>query len=385
MSAQALATARFVRKTTLGPDEYRKNFKQLDCDIISTLVSAEASRVTPQMSKIYLSLVSAPTACWEREGVLYFGGEGCAEERRTAWPQLLKILRVASGTAKKALAWMHAQGIIGYFAGRNGVGIRIFINRAVSSIGSVSERRQKNLQLVPTAKRASRTSTVETPFKESFACLEEILDSDNPRAPENGATGVNESEKKSPRTDPAGTRPTRATTTNAPAPHVHVPECETPAQVSKLPRTPEEMWRNFAAAFEPCVEQTLRRALAREHERTREWFDKHAIPKAARVAQREAYSVLRTYGLIERRAHVAAPRVTVEPARECVGEARACSEKEVREWAETCVSLLEVQGRAIERTLAEMCAETGGFLSPEDAARVREAARLLVASQGENI
>src|SRR5436190_1811845 len=63
---------RFIRRTALGAHEYRKNFRQIDCDVIAAVTSAEADRVTPLMSKIYLRLVSAPPEFWEREGVLYF-------------------------------------------------------------------------------------------------------------------------------------------------------------------------------------------------------------------------------------------------------------------------------------------------------------------------
>src|SRR4051812_49520737 len=69
---------RFVRRTTLGANEYRRNFHQVDRDIIAAVTSEEADGVTPLMSKIYLRLVSAPPEFWEREGVLYFtaGEEG---------------------------------------------------------------------------------------------------------------------------------------------------------------------------------------------------------------------------------------------------------------------------------------------------------------------
>ena len=81
---------------------------------------------------------------------------------------------VASATARKALAWMNEQGIIGYHAGKNGVGIRIFINRAASSIGRKPDQGQKNLRLVPASSADSRTSSVEAPFKESFAMLDNL-------------------------------------------------------------------------------------------------------------------------------------------------------------------------------------------------------------------
>ena len=136
MTATALAPPRFVRRTQLGPNEYRKNFRQIDGDVISAVTSVEADRVTPLMSKIYLRLVHAPAQYWERDGVLRFESELRDDGHVTAWVALCEMVGVASATARKALLWMHEQGIIGYFAGKNGVGIRIFLNRAASSIGS---------------------------------------------------------------------------------------------------------------------------------------------------------------------------------------------------------------------------------------------------------
>lgn len=143
MALEALSTPRFIRKTQLGANEYRKNFHQLDGDAVSAVTSPEADRVTPLMSKIYLRLVSAPTKFWERQGVLRFESEVREGKQVTAWVQLRELLGVASATASKALAWMHEVGVIGYFAGKNGVGIRIFINRATSSVGTRAPQGKK--------------------------------------------------------------------------------------------------------------------------------------------------------------------------------------------------------------------------------------------------
>ena len=137
MTAQLLETPRFIRKTQLAQGEYRRNFHQIDNEIIETITSTEADQVTPLMSKVYLRLVRAPTKFWERDGVLRCEAEFREEGKPVkAWAVLCELLGVASATASKALSWMHEQGIIGYFAGKNGAGIRIFINRASSSIGT---------------------------------------------------------------------------------------------------------------------------------------------------------------------------------------------------------------------------------------------------------
>ena len=75
MTALALDAPRFIRKTQLAPGEYRKNFHQLDHDILMAITSPEADQITPLMSKIYLRLTAAPAQHWERDGVLRFEAE----------------------------------------------------------------------------------------------------------------------------------------------------------------------------------------------------------------------------------------------------------------------------------------------------------------------
>src|SRR5437763_9078794 len=100
MAAQPLQTPRFIRKTELAPGEYRKNFQQIDREVIEVVTSREADRVTPLMSKIYLRLTTAPAHYWEREGVLRFEA-GLREDGKQvkAWGALCELLGVASATA----------------------------------------------------------------------------------------------------------------------------------------------------------------------------------------------------------------------------------------------------------------------------------------------
>src|SRR2546423_4062372 len=188
MRTQATAAQRFVRRTPLAPHEYRKNFRQLDDDILAAITSPEADKITPLMSKIYLRLVQAPACYYEREGVLRFESEERDGQHVKAWTVLCEVLGVASATANKALGWLHGQGIIGYFAGKNGVGVRIFLNRATSSIGVRGESSGKKiLPFAPASKFTSRASSSEAAFKDSYA-VPEYLESDyDPHAPENGA------------------------------------------------------------------------------------------------------------------------------------------------------------------------------------------------------
>jgi hypothetical protein len=357
----ATATARreepaFVRRPSLGADEYHTNFRKVDCETISRLTSDEAGRVTSQMCRVYLSLLNAPVGRWEREGVLRFAGEECGDGWMTAWEQLVALVGVASATARKALKWMHEEGIVGYFAGKNGVGIRIFMNRAASSIGRRPASGQKNLRLIPASTGAPRASANDIPFKDSFADSE-VLETDlNPRAPKSGAEEI-EVVKSSP-------SPQRPSLNS-----LQYGKTETARGVID-PSATDELIGMLLVRLEPALRVAASQAAAQEHERTREWLESRGLPKAARVAQREAYNVLRQHGLIGDGAHTRARgevgRRQCEPT-----EARRPSPEEIRELAEACVAMLEVHGQAVGVTLAKLSAEGGGRLCAEDADRVR--------------
>ncbi|HLM55944.1 MAG TPA: hypothetical protein VK422_07405 [Pyrinomonadaceae bacterium] len=358
MTATAPAQPRFVRRTTLGPNEYRKNFRQIDGDIISAVTSEEADRVTPLMSKVYLRLVGAPGRYWERDGVLRFESEQRDDGQFTAWEALCEVVGVASATARKALRWMHEQGIVGYFAGKNGVGIRVFLNRATSSIGARAAG-QKILEFRRASTDGVRASRDEAAFKDSYADLEVLEKDVNPHAPKNGAE---QGEKVMKHPDPDQTR------SAYPAPgdgSVNVP----PRTAFRVEVPIEEIVTRLRRELAPELQSAARQAFASEHERTREWLESRGLPKAARVAQREAYNVLRKYGVIREAAQ--APPAEVGRSGHTAQEPQPLSDGEVDELAHACVAMLEVQGQSVERTLGEMSAEVGGFLLPADLPRVR--------------
>jgi hypothetical protein len=366
MTAQALQAPRFVRRTQLGPGEYRKNFRQVDGDVITAVTSREADRVTPLMSKIYLRLVNASAQYWERDGVLRFEGELSGDKRVTAWEALCEAVGVASATANKALRWMHEQGVIGYFAGKNGVGLRIFLNRASSSIGSRAAGK-KILEFPPTSSQWARTSSDEAAFSDSFADLE-VLDSDlNPRAPKNGAVQT-EVVAKPP--DPHPVRPRHSPQS------VGMENVPSPQTALRVGVPVEEIVSRLKHELEPLLQSAARRAAAQEHERTREWLESRGLPKAARVAQREAYHVLRKYGVIKDATQSSGANVGRSIPVEL--ERQSLSEVEVEELAQACVAMQEAQGKSVEVTLSEMSTAAGGFLLPEDEPRVRQKVKSLI-------
>jgi hypothetical protein len=130
----------------------------------------------------------------------------------------------------------------------------------------------------------------------------------------------------------------------------------------------------------------VRAAAALEHERTREWFVNHALPKAIRVSQRSAYDILRAHGAITEsrpRNNRSSQTTGLDVGRYIPIEAapQPLSEDEILALAQSCAALLEAQGQSIESTLAEMSIEAGGFLLEEDFPKVMARAETLI---GEN-
>ena len=359
-AVHAATSPRFLRKTTLRGTEANTNFKMLDDDVAEAITSAEADRVTPLMSKVYTRLLLTPAEMREGVRVLRFAGEERGGKWVTAWEQLRAHLRVSSETARKALRWMHSQGVIGYYSGKNGVGIRIFLNRAANSVSTKREgQAQKILAFARTSDCQPRTSPGDTPFKDSFA-VSEVVDTDlNPLAPKNGADDthfVNASPEQH-----TGPVPDRST--------FNLQQERFSARVERHPEVAsDKVVERLRCELEPMLRQIARRAAADEHERTREWLERSGLPKAARVAQRETYDSLRRNGVIRDASH----RTKGEAGRgsDVRPEPRPLSESEVTEFAEACVALFEAKGQPVEVTLGGMRVEAGGILLPEDFPRV---------------
>ena len=362
MSAlQALTATKFLRRTTLRDTEANTNFRMLDDDVAEAITSAEADVITPLMSKIYTRLLLTPSELREGERVLRFAGEEREGKWVTAWEQLRGQLRVSGETASKALRWMHSQGIIGYYSGKNGVGIRIFLNRAASSIRvRAGAKSQKILPFARASNGRPRTSSGETPFNDSFA-VTEVLDIDlKPRAPKDGAESPTYN-------SPHGQTPR----TNGVDPPDTSPRVESPAQTPPGPGVlVERLVARLKDELGPALRGLARQAAACEHERTREWLESKGLPKAARVAQRETYDALRRHGLL--RDSPLNSRADVGRGDSAPAAPHKLSDGEVCELAEACVSLYEAKGQPVEVTLSEMNVASGGFLLPEDSARVLE-------------
>jgi hypothetical protein len=149
----------------------------------------------------------------------------------------------------------------------------------------------------------------------------------------------------------------------------------------------DEIIARLKSEIEPGLMGAAARAAAQatrcEIERTRTWFETKALPKAVRVAQSECYSLLKKHGSLDEksqrlRAGLGVGRRAPSGAMET---SRLHTPEEVNEWAEVCLALLDAQGQAIEVTLSEMSAASGGWMLPEDAPQVRAAAEQLLSER----
>ncbi len=370
MAVAPLQALRFIRKTQLGANEYRKNFHQIDREIIAALTSTEADQVTPLMSKIYLCLVNAPAKYWERDGVLRIEAEIREAKLVKAWAVLCDLAGVASATANKAIQWMHEQGIIGYFSGKNGVGLRIFLNRAASSIGArQAQGSKKNLDFSPASHDERRASQNEPAFNDTYGVPETLDTNINSRAPKPGADQepVDKIPSELTRHTPTGQLPNAR-----PYPTM----LKTPDVISV-----DEIFTRLRAELEPVMQNAARNAAAREHERTREWLENRGLPKAARVAQHEAYNVLRKYGVIDESARSSRAHADVGRSQYISPDSHPLTQDEIVDLAGVCVAMFETRGESIDFTLSEMSAVAGGILLPEDAPRVRDMANSLLSAR----
>lgn len=280
----------FVRRTALADNESRVNFKQIDNAVISALISAEACKVTAHMSRVYLGLLSAPAECWIRDGVIHLVGNA----GETAWQQMASLTGVADATLAKAIHWMMEKGIIGYDARKNGIGIRIWFNRAAESI-----RKKPHLQLVPPpvvpCVPGWQAPPVLTPVEPITTEVE------NPPAAIPQAIPV-PPQKKLP-ISPASFQESRTSSSEvAFKEEVH----ERDLEINKIRASARENISGFnfstvlpaiIAAIRPEIGAMVRREISE----LKNWIFNQAIPKAARVAQRETFDCLRAQGSMEKK------------------------------------------------------------------------------------
>ncbi len=376
--AAALRPQQFARRTTLAANEYHKNFHKIDEEVIAVITSKVADTITPLMSKIYLRILNAPREFWEQKGVLHFTAQEREGKIVKASTVLCDYLSVSRATVTKALRWMHEQGVIGYYAGKNGAGIRIFLNRATSSIGmKPTSADQKILQFPVGSFDALLGSQNEPAFKDTLTGISDNSDIGLiPNAPENGAN------KES-----VG----RTNSESAPAPidktapsNNHGGREFTPVVSHSIALPVDEIVKRLTRELEPSMKaaaaQAAAQATAHEVAQTRKWFEERALPKAVRVAQHETYNLFKKFGTLDERQERVRADLQVGCATQCYEQqaAHPLAPAEITDTAEMCIALLETQGKSIDETLSEISAEAGGWLLAEDAPRVRDGAQSLL-------
>lgn len=270
---------RFVQRTDLTANERNINFRMLDNDVIETITSPEAFSVSGYIAAIYLKLKNAPPIHLEKNGVLYFRGDGEEGGGHTPWQQLCKYLGVSSATARKSLEWLREQKVIGYWASRCGYGIRIFLNRAVSSLRSTCGT---GMPEVVTSTCPPPTSFSKAPFKDNLRINSRDFIS---------LVDTSEQTEKSPETTNAVVT---LSSTNSPAQrsessisHI-VNETISARLAHSLPNlldlTSSEVERRLTPVFASMC--------ASEFTNIKVWLDDKGLPKLARVAQRETFKIL---------------------------------------------------------------------------------------------
>lgn len=359
MGTQSSAGAAFIRKTQLGPDEYQKNFRQIDNDIIAAITSPDADSVTPLMSKIYLRLVSSPTQYWEDRGVLRFEAEVRMGKHVKAWDVLCDLLGVSSATANKALAWLRKRQIVGYFAGKNGVGIRIFLNRAANSIGLKADQPSK--KILPFSRASvgrAPASRSEAPFKESNSFLEN-LELNHPALPSVARRsevleGLNQQ----------GSLILSSVADNS------FEQGREPAYLTLSPAVLDSIVERVTRGLTPMIES--------QQNQIRDWMEEKGLPKAIRVAQKEAFSVLKKTGSVDSSRQRSQAELMVGASTRRRYSPGQLSEEEVKDLADICLFMLDTKGQSFDVTLAEMSSERRGFLLPGDDSQVRAVAETLL-------
>ena len=427
MVLKALTTPRYIRKTELNANEYHRNFRQIDDDIIEALSSPAADKVTPLLSKIYLRLRLVPSQYWERPGVIFIRGEEREGKWVNAWIILCEIVGVASATANKAFDWLHEEGIIGYNAHKNNAGIRIFLNRATNSIGrrefqsgsavalggttrtgtpapekwaKVSVFPATSAAKTPASAAKTPASPAKTPASPGEAAFKDVSIENNfkisdiPRA--KIATKVALDNAADAELSTNSEKSERPATTQSFAHSESISDASPAMGEIAIQELASRLHRELIAALRvelatqlrQQIPQMVSQAQREEAEQTRKWFNDKALPKAIRVAQHEAYQILRQSGqaVEEAARHQAASSVgrqnsTADPANPPVTTAQSTAQ--ITELAEICLTQLELCGQPISATVAAMVGDGSAqsCLHPTDAPRVQAAAEALCRRQ----
>jgi hypothetical protein len=389
---------RVVRRVFLYPHEKRTNFTPVDNDILRAVSSDEAARVTDKMSKIYLRLlqIRRDSPFCQSDGVVCFPGEEKAGQWVTAFDQMVAYLGVAPATARKALEWLKQKGIIGYVCPK-GYPVRIWLNRAASSIAPREGAEGRHLRAVPSpdtpAPGASALDTnADAPFfydesasvpafKESHG-HEESFSSVNPRALVSAAESAPPGKPAAP-TAQAAPRPNNPAGSGISGERADGSGALT--EVKRLSTLMAEIERKVSGILPACasaVRAEVDDQLEFQFRKIRQFLHDKAVPQAARTGQQEAYKILRRFGAVAAESRTKSAVYTgasdtpaaAQPAAHHAHQTRLTREAAL-ELAESIWRENERTGGAIEQTLSayEWLWEAQQQFEPHELKLVKEA------------
>lgn len=286
---------RVVRRSFLYPHEKRTNFTPIDNDFLRAVSSDEAAKVTDKMAKIYLRLVQIKrdSPFYQSDGALCFSGEERNGQWITGFDQLVQFLGVAPATARKALEWMKAKGIIGYVCPK-GYPARIWLNHATTSVTS---RQNANDNFSETKIGTSffcAESTAVPAFKEEHA-HEDNLSNTNSRTLISAAASHHTQNNISQTAKPELSSNLRGGILGENDLHHGNNE------IKKLTRIVGELERKVSKILPDCalaVRAEVDDQMELQFNKMRRYIAEKALPQAARTGQQEAYKILRRYGAV---------------------------------------------------------------------------------------
>lgn len=135
-----------------------------------------------------------------------------------------------------------------------------------------------------------------------------------------------------------------------------------------------------AERLEHRVVVAARRVAAEENAKTREYVEKSAMPKAARVASAETIETLRRNGVSLAPKRRRAPDVGRGAGQPPPNNLFPMG---LEEFAEICVTMLVTQGQSFDATIEQLMTPGGGGLTPDEAPAVRQRAEAMHREQFE--
>ena len=180
----------------------------------------------------------------------------------------------------------------------------------------------------------------------------------------------------------AGTAPSASHTTESPDPGINLVIRQMAALEAKLQAQEQRQatWQQQAAAAAREAAQSAARQHASAQADMRRWFDEKGLPKAIRIAQREAFDLLRRAGYPAASGSAPARQEAVPLEPESASQpasARVLTLAEIEEFAAQCAHNWQQWAHPIDESLAAF--STSQPFSATETAAIREQANRVLA------